>query len=175
MADVIFNGTEKRDPVGMAEVVLTLSDCDGKLGTEFDEVSIGRRVFRDGKSEYLLNKRPCRLKDITGMLMDTGIGRTSYSIMEQGKIDLLLSSKTEDRRAVFEEAAGITKFKAQKKEALRKLDYTEANLVRLADIIAEVERQMRSLQRQASKARRFQGPAHRPQGARPAHESPNLA
>lgn len=155
MADVIFNGTEKRQPTGMAEVRLTLSDCSGKLATDFDEVSIGRRVFRDGKSEYLLNKRPCRLKDISEMLMDTGIGRTSYSIMEQGKIDMLLSSKPEDRRAVFEEAAGITKFKAQKKEALRKLDYTEANLVRLEDIIAEVERQMRSLQRQASKARRF--------------------
>ncbi|NOX98810.1 MAG: chromosome segregation protein SMC [Verrucomicrobia bacterium] len=155
MADVIFNGTEKREQVGMAEVLLTLSGCGEKLNTEFDEVSIGRRVFRDGKSEYLLNKRPCRLKDITEMLMDTGIGRTSYSIMEQGKIDMLLSSKPEDRRAVFEEAAGITKFKAQKKEALRKLDYTEANLVRLTDIIAEVERQMRSLQRQSSKARRF--------------------
>ena len=155
MADVIFNGTEKREQVGMAEVLLTLSGCNERLDTEYDEVSIGRRVFRDGKSEYLLNKRPCRLKDITEMLMDTGIGRTSYSIMEQGKIDMLLSSKPEDRRAVFEEAAGITKFKSQKKEALRKLDYTEANLVRLADIIAEVERQMRSLQRQASKARRF--------------------
>ncbi len=155
MADVIFNGTEKRQPVNMAEVTLTLSGCGKQLDTDFDEMSIGRRVFRDGKSEYLLNKRPCRLKDITELLMDTGIGRTSYSIMEQGKIDMLLSSKPEDRRTVFEEAAGITKFKAQKKEALRKLDYTEANLVRLADIIAEVERQMRSLQRQASKARRF--------------------
>ncbi|MCF6313860.1 MAG: chromosome segregation protein SMC [Verrucomicrobiales bacterium] len=155
MADVIFNGTEKRQPVNMAEVMLTLSGCGDQLSTDYDEVSIGRRVFRDGKSEYLLNKRPCRLKDITELLMDTGIGRTSYSIMEQGKIDMLLSSKPEDRRAVFEEAAGITKFKAQKKEALRKLDYTEANLVRLADIIAEVERQMRSLQRQAGKARRF--------------------
>ncbi len=155
MADVIFNGTEKRQPVGMAEVFLTLSGCEKQLSTGFDEVSIGRRVFRDGKSEYLLNKRPCRLKDISELLMDTGIGRTSYSIMEQGKIDMLLSSKPEDRRAVFEEAAGITKFKAQKKEALRKLDYTEANLVRLADIIGEVERQMRSLQRQAGKARRF--------------------
>ena len=156
MADVIFNGTDKRHPLGLAEVTLTLSGCAGFLETEFDEVSLGRRVYRDGKGEYLLNKQPCRLKDIHNLLMDTGIGRSSYSIMEQGKIDLLLSSKPEDRRTVFEEAAGITKYKTQKKEALRKLDYTEANLVRLRDIVEEVERQMRSLQRQAGKARRYQ-------------------
>lgn len=155
MADVIFNGTDKRHPLGLAEVTLTLSGCEGVLSTDFDEVSLGRRVSRDGRGEYLLNKQPCRLKDIHNLLMDTGIGRSSYSIMEQGKIDLLLSSKPEDRRAVFEEAAGITKYKTQKKEALRKLDYTEANLVRLRDIVDEVERQMRSLQRQAGKARRY--------------------
>ena len=156
MADVIFNGTDRRTPLGMAEVTLTLSGCSGVLDTEYDEVSLGRRVFRDGKGEYLINKQPCRLKDIHGLLMDTGIGRSSYSIMEQGKIDMLLSSKPEDRRAVFEEAAGITKYKTQKKEALRKLDYTEANLVRIRDVIAENERQIRSLSRQASKAKRFQ-------------------
>ncbi len=156
MADVIFNGTDRRSPLGMAEVTLTLSGCSGILDTEYDEVSLGRRVFRDGKGEYLINKQPCRLKDIHGLLMDTGIGRSSYSIMEQGKIDMLLSSKPEDRRAVFEEAAGITKYKTQKKEALRKLDYTEANLVRIRDVIAENERQIRSLSRQASKAKRFQ-------------------
>ena len=156
MADVIFNGTDRRSALGMAEVTLTLSGCEGILDTEFDEVSLGRRVYRDGKGEYLLNKQPCRLKDIHNLLMDTGIGRTSYSIMEQGKIDMLLSSKPEDRRAVFEEAAGITKYKAQKKEALRKLDYTEANLVRIRDIVAENERQIRSLSRQASKAKRYQ-------------------
>lgn len=157
MADVIFNGTDKRSPLGMAEVTLTLSDCAGVLKTDYDEVALGRRVFRDGKSEYLINKQPCRLKDIHGLLMDTGIGRSSYSIMEQGKIDMLLSSKPEDRRAVFEEAAGITKYKSQKKEALRKLDYTEANLIRIRDVIAENERQIRSLSRQASKAKRYQG------------------
>ncbi|MCB1232919.1 MAG: chromosome segregation protein SMC [Verrucomicrobiae bacterium] len=156
MADVIFNGTDKRQPLGMAEVTLTLSGCSGVLDTDYDEVQLGRRVYRDGRGEYLVNKQPCRLKDIHNLLMDTGIGRSSYSIMEQGKIDQLLSSKPEDRRAVFEEAAGITKFKSQKKEALRKLDYTEANLVRLRDIVEEVERQMRSLQRQAGKARRYQ-------------------
>lgn len=157
MADVIFNGTDKRSPLGMAEVTLTLSDCAGALKTDYDEVALGRRVYRDGKSEYLINKQPCRLKDIHGLLMDTGIGRSSYSIMEQGKIDMLLSSKPEDRRAVFEEAAGITKYKSQKKEALRKLDYTEANLIRIRDVIAENERQIRSLSRQASKAKRYQG------------------
>ncbi len=156
MSDVIFNGTDRRSPLGMAEVTLTLSGCSGILETDYDEVSIGRRVFRDGKSEYLINKQPCRLKDIQELLMGTGIGRTSYSIMEQGKIDMLLSSKPEDRRAVFEEAAGITKYKTQKKEALRKLDYTEANLVRIRDVIAENERQIRSLSRQASKAKRYQ-------------------
>lgn len=156
MADVIFNGTDKRSPLGMAEVTLTLSGCSGMLETDYDEVSLGRRVFRDGKSEYLVNKQSCRLKDIQNLLMGTGIGRTSYSIMEQGKIDMLLSSKPEDRRAVFEEAAGITKYKTQKKEALRKLDYTEANLVRIRDVIAENERQIRSLSRQASKAKRYQ-------------------
>jgi len=156
MADVIFNGTDRRQPLGMAEVTLTLSGCEGILDTEYDEVAIGRRVYRDGKGEYLINKQPCRLKDIHNLLMDTGIGRTSYSIMEQGKIDMLLSSKPEDRRAVFEEAAGITKYKSQKKEAIRKLDYTEANLVRIRDVIAENERQIRSLSRQASKAKRYQ-------------------
>jgi chromosome segregation protein len=156
MSDVIFNGTDRRQPLGMAEVTLVLSGCAGVLDTEYNEVSLGRRVYRDGRGEYLLNKQPCRLKDIHNLLMDTGIGRSSYSIMEQGKIDQLLSSKPEDRRAVFEEAAGITKYKAQKKEALRKLEYTEANLVRLRDIVEEVERQMRSLQRQAGKAKRYQ-------------------
>ena len=156
MADVIFNGTDKRKPVGMAEVTLTLSDCEDILGIQFNEVALTRRVFRDGKSEYLLNGNICRLKDIHELLMDTGIGRTAYSIMEQGKIDLLLSSRPEDRRTVFEEAAGITKFKSQKKEALRKLEYTEANLLRVTDIIEEVKRQINSLNRQAGKARRYQ-------------------
>lgn len=156
MSDVIFNGTDRRKPVGMAEVTLTFADCEEALGVDYNEVAINRRVFRDGKSEYRLNGTQCRLKDIHELFMDTGIGRSAYSIMEQGKIDQLLSSKPEDRRAVFEEAAGITKFKGQKKEALRKLEYTEANLVRITDIIEEVKRQMNSLSRQASKARRFQ-------------------
>src|SRR5580692_2050478 len=156
MADVIFSGTDSRQPLGMAEVSLTFAECEKELGVEWNEVCITRRVFRDGQSEYLLNKTPCRLRDIHQLFMDTGIGRSAYSIMEQGKIDLILSSKPEDRRAIFEEAAGITKFKSQKKEALRKLENTEANLIRLADIIREVQRQIGSLQRQAGKARRYQ-------------------
>jgi chromosome segregation protein len=156
MKDVIFSGTETRPPLGMAEVSLTFGDCEKDLGTAYNEVTITRRVFRDGASEYELNKTPCRLRDIHGMFMDTGIGRSAYSIMEQGKIDSILSSRPEDRRAIFEEAAGITKYKSQKKEALRKLEHTEANLVRLADIIREVKRQIGSLQRQAGKARRYQ-------------------
>lgn len=157
MADVIFSGTESKQAVGMAEVSLTFADCEKDLGTEYNEVRISRRVFRDGRSEYLLNRTVCRLKDIQMLFMDTGIGRTAYSIMEQGKIDLILSSRPEDRRAIFEEAAGITKYKAQKKEALRKLEYTDANLIRLADIMKEVKRQIGSLQRQAGKARRYKG------------------
>ncbi|MFZ9940692.1 MAG: chromosome segregation SMC family protein, partial [Luteolibacter sp.] len=156
MADVIFNGTEKRKPLGMAEVTLTMADCEEALKVDYNEVSITRRVFRDGKSEYRINNTLCRLKDIHDMLMDTGIGRTAYSIMAQGQIDQILSSKPEERRAVFEEAAGITKFKREKKEALRKLEYTEANLLRVSDVLAEQERRMNSLKRQVAKARRYQ-------------------
>ena len=156
MADVIFNGTEKRKPLGMAEVTLTMADCEQALKVEFNEVSITRRVFRDGRSEYRINGTLCRLKDIHDLFMDTGIGRTAYSIMAQGQIDQILSSKPEERRAVFEEAAGITKFKKEKKEALRKLEYTEANLLRVSDVLAEQERRMNSLKRQVAKARRYQ-------------------
>jgi chromosome segregation protein len=157
MADVIFSGTDTRHALGMAEVSLRFADCERELGVAWNEVCVTRRVFRDGSSEYLLNQTPCRLKDIQQLFMDTGIGRSAYSIMEQGKIDLILSSRPEDRRAIFEEAAGITKFKSQKKEALRKLEATEANLLRVTDIVREVKRQIGSLQRQAAKARRYQG------------------
>src|SRR5580704_174382 len=156
MKDVIFSGTESRPPLGMAEVSLTFGDCEQDLSVAYNEVTITRRVFRDGASEYEINKTACRLRDIHSLFMDTGIGRTAYSIMEQGKIDQILSSRPEDRRAIFEEAAGITKYKAQKKEALRKLEYTDANLLRLGDILKEVKRQIGSLQRQAGKARRYQ-------------------
>ncbi|MFQ3593157.1 MAG: chromosome segregation protein SMC [Gemmataceae bacterium] len=155
MQDVIFGGTDSRKPLAMAEVTLTFSECETALGTEYHDVAITRRVFRDGAGEFEINKTPCRLRDIHQLFMDTGIGRSAYSIMEQGKIDLILSSKPEDRRAVFEEAAGITRFKSQRREALRKLEATEANLLRVSDIIKEVRRQLGSLQRQAAKARRF--------------------
>ncbi len=156
MADVIFNGTDTRQPHNMAEVSMTFAECEQELGVEWNEVRITRRVFRDGKSEYLINGTPCRLKDIHNLFMDTGIGRSAYSIMEQGRTAQLLNSRPEDRRAIFEEAAGITKYKAQKREALRKLEYTESNLLRVSDIIKEVKRQIGSLQRQAGKARRYQ-------------------
>src|SRR5580698_6398847 len=161
MADVIFNGTDGRKPLGMAEVSLTIGGVDDEhlsaAGVEvsYNEVTITRRVFRDGGSEYFINKTPCRLKDVQQLFMGTGVGRTSYSIMAQGNITQILSSKPEDRRMIFEEAAGITKFKSQKKEALRKLEYTDQNLLRVADLIREVKRQIGSLQRQAGKARRY--------------------
>lgn len=161
MADVIFNGTDSRKPLGMAEVSLTIGDVDKDqlraAGVEMDynEVTVTRRVFRDGGSEYFINKTSCRLKDIQQLFMGTGVGRTSYSIMAQGNITQILSSKPEDRRMVFEEAAGITKFKTQKKEALRKLEHTDQNLLRVEDLIKEVKRQIGSLQRQAGKARRY--------------------
>ncbi|MEM1157970.1 MAG: chromosome segregation protein SMC [Verrucomicrobiota bacterium] len=155
MQDVIFSGSDSRKPLGMAEVSLNFAECEDALGTEYHEVRISRRVFRDGHGEYEINKTPCRLRDIHRLFMDTGIGRSAYSIMEQGRIDQILSSKPEERRAVFEEAAGITRFKAQKREALRRLDATEANLLRVSDIVKEVSRQIGSLQRQANKARRY--------------------
>ena len=156
MADVIFNGADTRKPVGFAEVSLTFTDCAEEFGTEWHDVRVTRRVYRDGNSEYLLNKTTCRLRDIQSLFADTGIARTAYSMMEQGRIDMILSSRPEDRRAIFEEAAGITKYKTQKREALRKLEATEANLLRIGDIIKEVKRQIGSLQRQAGKARRYQ-------------------
>lgn len=155
MEDVIFNGTDTRKPLGMAEVSITFADCESTLGTDYNEVTVTRRVFRSGEGQYFLNKTACRLKDIQRLFMDTGIGTSSYSLMEQGRIDQVLSSRPEDRREIFEEASGITRFKADKKEALRKLEQTEANLLRLDDVVREVKRQIGSLQRQAGKARRY--------------------
>jgi len=155
MQDVIFEGADTRKPAQMCEVSLLLTDCEKQLGSEFHEIEIMRRVYRDGGGEYFFNGQPCRLKDIQKLFMDTGIGRTSYSIMAHGQIDQILSSKPEERRAVFEEAAGITKYKSQRKEALQKLALTETNLTRVADVVAEVGRQIGSLKRQAQKALRF--------------------
>ena len=154
MADVIFSGSSSRKPSGMAEVSLHFSDVRG-IGLEQDELQIARRLFRSGDSEYLINNKSCRLKDIRELFMDTGIGVSAYSIIEQGQIDQLLKASTQDRRIIFEEAAGISKYKAHKKEALRKLDRTEQNLLRLADIVNEVQKQLRSIKLQAGKARNY--------------------
>ncbi len=154
MQDLIFNGTDARKPLGMVEVSLHFADCEQALGTEYAEVSIARRAYRSGENAYFLNKTPCRLKDIQRLFMGTGVGTTSYSVMAQGQIDAILSSRPEDRRAVFEEAAGVTKFKADRKEALRKIHQTEENLTRLTDILRELKRQSTLLQRQAEKAER---------------------
>ncbi len=152
MQDVIFNGSEGRQPTGMAEVSLRFDNADNRLPVDFAEVEVSRRVYRSGESEYLLNKAPCRLRDIQELFMDTGIGTNAYSLIGQGKIDLVLSSRPEDRRFLFEEAAGIIKYKTRKRVAMRKLDSAEQNLLRLNDIIAEVQRQMRSLKRQVNAA-----------------------
>ncbi|MHC4960517.1 MAG: chromosome segregation protein SMC [Planctomycetota bacterium] len=154
MADVIFSGSSSRKASGMAEVSLHFSDMRG-LGLEQDDLQISRRLFRSGDSEYLINNKSCRLKDIRELFMDTGIGVSAYSIIEQGQIDQLLKATTQDRRMIFEEAAGISKYKAHKKEALRKLDRTEQNLLRLADIVNEVQKQLRSIKLQAGKARNY--------------------
>ena len=155
MQDVIFNGTDSKEPLGLAEVSLTFDNEKRFFNLEHPEVSITRRIFRSGESEYLLNKTPVRLKDILDLLMGTGIGAESYSLVAQGKIDLVLSSRPEDRRLVFDEASGITKYKAQKRETLRRLEETEQNLLRVNDILVEVKRQIASLERQANKARRY--------------------
>lgn len=155
LADVVFNGTDTRKPLGAAEVSITFADCEKELGTDYHEVTITRRVYRDGSGEYFINKQQSRLKDVQHLFMGTGIGTSSYSVMAQGQIDAILSSKPEDRRAVFEEAAGITKFKADRKEALRKIEQTEQNLLREADVLREMKRQIASLQRQVGKAQKY--------------------
>ncbi|MGE5279968.1 MAG: chromosome segregation SMC family protein, partial [Deltaproteobacteria bacterium] len=153
--DVIFNGTETAEAGSMAEVSLTLSNEAKILPIDYDEVTISRRIFRSGESEYLINNNTVRLRDINDLLMGTGIGAESYSLVEQGKIDLVISSKPEDRRLVFDEATGVSKYKVKKKEAMRRLEETDNNLLRVNDIIAEVRRQINSIERQASKARRY--------------------
>lgn len=152
MQDVIFSGSIGRPATGMAEVTLVFDNADGKLPLEYAEIEVTRRVYRNGDSEYLLNKSLCRLKDIQELFMDTGIGTNAYSLIGQGKIDLVLSSKPEDRRYLLEEAAGIIKYKTRKRVAMRKLESAEQNMLRLADIIAEVDRQMRTLKRQVNAA-----------------------
>jgi chromosome segregation protein len=155
MEDVIFAGSDSRKKVNFAEVSLTLDNTCRSLSVEHDEVTVTRRVHRSGDSEYLINKQACRLKDITELFLDTGIGKEAYSIIGQGRIEEILSSKSEDRRIIFEEAAGISKYKSRKREAERKLDDTESNLLRIYDLISELEVQVEPLRDQAEKAERF--------------------
>jgi chromosome segregation protein len=154
MADVIFNGTKKRRRLGMAEVRLTIDNSEGYLPTDYSEVVIGRRVFRSGESEYLVNKNTCRLRDVKDLFLDTGIGTRTYSLIERKMVDSILSDSTGHRRFMFEEAAGIMKYKVRKRSALNKLEATETDMQRVADIISEVEKQVRSLKRQLAQARR---------------------
>lgn len=171
MQDVIFEGADTRKAAQFSEVALVMTDCEKQLGSDFHEIEIMRRVARDGMGEYFFNGQPCRLKDINKLFMDTGVGRTSYSIMAQGQIDQILSSKPEERRVVFEEAAGITKYKSQRREAMNKLALTEQNLARVSDVINEVARQIGSLKRQAAKAMRFKRVSFRLRHLALAHSS----
>lgn len=155
MGDVIFNGSENRKPLGMAEVRMILSndnDSSPASLSDYDEIMITRRLFRDGESHYEINSIPCRLSDVTDLFLDTGIGRSSYSVVEQGRVEMVVASRPEERRTLIEEAAGINRYKARKEAALKKLEQTNRNLERIKDVIAEVKRQNLSLRRQAAKA-----------------------
>src|SRR5258708_5281276 len=155
MEDVIFNGSQSRQPTGMAEVNLKVSGLNGNSPDGSPECIVTRRLYRNGESEYLMNGQVCRLRDIHELFMDTGLGSKAYSIIEQGKIGLILSSKPADRRALIEEAAGITKYKARRRQTQLKLEAAQQNLLRVNDIIHEVEKQLESLKRQAGNARRY--------------------
>ena len=155
MEDVIFAGTQFRKPLGLAQVSLTLDNSDGTLSTDYNEVTVTRRIFRSGETEYLINNQKCRLKDITELFMDTGIGKEGYSIIGQGKIDAILSGKPEERRALLEEAAGIVKYKSRKEEAEKRLDNTDSNLVRIRDIIATYEERLEPLRIEKEKAEKY--------------------
>ncbi len=155
MQDVIFAGSEMRKPMGYAYVAITLDNSDHKLPIDFEEVTVSRRVYRSGESEYLINGSPCRLKDVYEMFYDTGIGKEGYSIIGQGQIDKILSGKPEERRELFDEAAGIVKFKKRKSTALKKLADEQANLVRVNDILAEKEKRVEPLEKQSKVARDY--------------------
>jgi chromosome segregation protein len=155
MTDVIFNGCASRGPLGTAEVTLTLDNADGRLPIEAKDVYVTRRVYRSGEGEYLLNRQPCRLKDIRELLASTGMTTEAYCIIEQGKVDALLQSSPKDRRGIFEEAAGISQLKSKKQAAARRMERVEQNLLRLSDIVDEVESRLRSVRAQAGKARKY--------------------
>lgn len=155
MENVIFNGTSARKPMGMAEVSLTIQNTKGILDTEYTDVTITRRIFRSGESEYLLNKNICRLKDITNLFLDTGIGANAYSVIELKMVETILSNKADERRIMFEEAAGVNKYKLRRRLALRKLDEVKSDLTRVNDIVSEVEKKVNSLERQAKRADKY--------------------
>ncbi len=160
MEDVIFNGSREKKPLGMAEVSLTFANDNGNAPVqykEFSEIEVTRRVFRNGESEYYINKTPCRLKDIMELFLDTGVGAKAYSIIEQGRVDSIINSKPQELRVLIEEAAGISKYKVRKQEALRKMDATRQNLLRVKDVLGEIEKQISSLRYQAQKLKRFKG------------------
>ena len=153
MQDVIFSGTETRKPLSYASVAITLDNSDHKLPVEFNEVTVTRRLYRSGESEYLINGSNCRLKDINEMFYDTGIGKEGYSIIGQGQIDRILSGKPEERRELFDEAAGIVKFKRRKNTTVKKLEEERQNLVRVTDILSELTRQLGPLEKQSETAK----------------------
>lgn len=155
MEDIIFAGTENRKPLGFAEVSILIDNQDGRLPLAYSEVQVTRRVFRSGESEYRINGTACRLKDIQELFMDTGVGREGYSIIGQGRIDEILSAKGEERRRIFEDAAGIVKYKTRKNEAVNKLEKEQQNLLRVDDIISELEVQVEPLEKQSEKAREY--------------------
>ena len=153
--DIIFAGTQNRKPLGYAEASLVLDNSDSKLPIEYNEVIVTRRIYRTGESGYFINKTPCRLKDVLELFMDTGIGKDGYSIIGQGKIDEILSNKSEDRRHIFEEAAGIVKYRTRKLESEKKLEQTKLNLLRINDIINEIENNIGPLKAQSEKAKKY--------------------
>ena len=155
MEDVIFGGTQKRPAVGFAEATLTLDNSDRALPYDSDEVMVTRRYYRSGDSEYYINKQSARLRDINEMFMDTGLGKEGYSNIGQGRIDEILSLKSADRREIFEEAAGISKYRHRKEETERKLERTEDNLMRIGDKISELELQLEPLRQQSEKAKKY--------------------
>ncbi len=157
MDEVIFGGSRERKPINLAEATLHFSNEDGLLPVDFAEVAIARRVFRDGTGEYLLNRRACRLKDIQDLVLGTGVGAHAYSLIQQGMVDSLLSERAEERRTIFEEAAGVTRYKTRRRAAERKLEATSHDLARVEDIVAEVERKVNALRRQVGRARRYAG------------------
>ena len=157
MADVIFkgSGTSGRKPTNTAEATIVFDNIDRRLPFDAPEVHVTRRVYRSGEGEYLLNRQPCRLKDIKDLFRGTGVGVDAYSLIEQGKVERLLQASAKDRRAMFEEAAGISRFKAKKVEAQRRLERVDQNMLRLSDIVEEVEGRLKSVRAQAGKAKRY--------------------